>query len=116
MLISTKFADFPELLFRQCREALDQSYSASSTIAGSSAGGADGELSADPSLPLDKLERRVAETCAKDLARMQIMPTMYKKYREFVLVHGGENRDVPQNLRKDEVSFAFSNTITRIRE
>lgn len=107
-------SDVPELLFKQCRENLNDAYSVA-VEPKPAATAADGsvemgkEISANPStrpqMDLPKTERLVAETCAKDMARMQALPMMYKSYREFILVHGGQGRDEPQNLRKGEVSY-----------
>lgn len=107
-------SDVPELLFKQCRESLNDAYPVAAeptpvgTTTDSSVGmdaETDASLSTRAQMALPKIERLVAETCAKDMARMQALPTMYKSYREFILVHGGQGRDEPQNLRKGEVSY-----------
>lgn len=54
-------------------------------------------------LPLDVLEQHVAETCAKDVVRMQSLRTMYTSYRQFRLIHGISGRDTPLNVRPNEV-------------
>ena len=121
-ILNRKLADAPEELFRRCREGLKVTYAVTITDATSNAPPMSLAPTSEPPtqtvaaattppdtitplLPLDTLERRVAETCAADLARMQTLPSMYKNYRNFMLIHGGRGRDEPRNLRSHEVGL-----------
>lgn len=69
---------------------------------------------APPSLrPLPQLSALVAETCASDMARMQLLPTMYTFYREFILIHGGRGVDELVGARRNGVSL-FCLIYTRV--
>lgn len=68
-------------------------------------GGNAGNQTTTARLPLDALEQCVAETCARDVARMQCLRTMYTSYRYFKLIHGTKGRDTPRNIRPNEVCF-----------
>lgn len=109
MIFSHKLVDAPDALFRRCVEGLKGTYTGvmantSPVQPTQTAMVATASLeTVTPLLPLNILERRVAETCAADLARMQAIPPMYKQYRKFVLIHGGRGHDEPKNLRPNEV-------------
>jgi len=119
LVYSHKYVDSPDVLFQRFREGLTGTYAATATDATLNASPLQPTPPSSPAaptvvaktappdtvipIPLDTLERRVAETCASDLARMQALPTMYKQYRNFVLIYGERGRDEPKNLRPNEV-------------
>lgn len=95
-----RLAKTPDVLFSTCRVAMEEKYPGSPLAVPS---GKEGVSAPTAHLPLDVLEQRVAETCAKDLVRMQRLRTMYTSYRQFRLIHGTAGRDTPLNVRLNEV-------------
>lgn len=94
--------DSPEMLFQVCRAMLESKFNHPTQSTH--------EVDANPwaaSLPivLKDLEQRVVDICADDIARMQTLKTMYTSYRNFILIHGGNDRDTPTRANTEEVSL-----------